>query len=128
MLKHVVVTTLLIALTLGANAKPNAYQQALSCKEDNCPYTYEFITTPKIKKTIITTFNNSAIRTPVWLFSGNSVTTPIEPIYKKKRRYIKIFTCKPHACNSDYLEGYYELSTNSFVGVYTEDHNETRIE
>lgn len=122
------VTTMLMSLAFVANAKPSAYQQALTCKADNCPYTYEFIKTPRVKKTVITAFNNSGISTPAWLFSSNSVTVPTEPVYKKKLRYMKIFTCKPHFCGSDYLEGYYELSTNSFVGVYTEDNNQMRVE
>ena len=128
MYKGILLITSMISLPFVANAKPNAYQQALTCKADNCPYTYDIITTPKVKKTMITAFNNSGISTPAWLFSSNSVTTPTEPVYEKKARYMKVFTCKPHACNSDNLEGYYNSSTNTFFGVYTEDDNKMRIE
>ncbi len=59
MLKHVMLTTLLFSLAFSANAKSSAYEQALTCKKGDCPYTYEFITTPKIKKTITNALNNS---------------------------------------------------------------------
>ena len=117
----------LTSVAFVAYAKPSSYQQALTCKDD-CPYTYEFIRTPQTKKKIITAFSNSGISTPAWLFSGNSVTSPIEPVYKKRERYVKIFTCKPHNCDTDNLEGYYKLSNHSFIGLYTEGGYQMRIE
>ena len=127
MLKNMIVITSLISVAFVATAKPSPYQEALTCKDD-CPYTYEFIKTPQVKKTITAAFKHSGISTPLWLFSGNSVTAPVEPSYEKKARVIKVFTCKPHNCDTDNLEGYYKPSNNSFVGVYTEDGYEISVE
>ena len=127
MLKHAALTTLLVSLAFSVNAKPSAYEQALTCKED-CPYTYELITTPKIKKTITKAFDNSGASIPEWLFSANSVTTPVDSFYQQEVQYINISTCKPRACDSDSLVGYYRPATDSFFGVYTKDYEQTSIE
>jgi hypothetical protein len=118
----------LSSLSIFANAAPNVMQKALKCKGQSCPYSYDFIIQPKVKKTIISSFNRSGFRTPSWLFSANSVTVPIERIVQNGYHYIKIDTCKPHFCNSDRLDGYYNVELNDFSGIYSEDGNEVRIE
>lgn len=126
MLKSLVLGMIFMSVPFIASAEPSAYQQALTCK-DECPYTNEFIRTPQVQKVIIETFNNSGIKAPKWLISGSSVTTPVEPLYYKNKRYIKIFACKPHNCNTDNIEGYYSLSNHSFGGTYTEENYEMNI-
>lgn len=110
----------LIALPFSVQAAPNAYQKAMTCSGGNCPYTYHFITTPKVKKSIQQAFHRSKVQVPSWLF-GSSVTVPVEPIKIKGRKVIKIDSCKPHDCPSDNLVGYYDPKVNKFSGTYTKN-------
>lgn len=122
MIKHIAILASLFSLPFAAQAAqavPNAYQQAITCKDNNCPYTYEFISTPKVKKSIQQAFHNSKAQVPSWLFSANSVTVPVVPTIINGNKAIKIDSCKPHDCASDNVVGYYDTKTKKFSGTYT---------
>lgn len=113
-------------LIANAESLNSLVKKTLNCNVDDCPYGFDFLAQSKVQQAVRTSFKKSGQKVPQWLF-GNSTAAPASAQSDGNQTAIYIHACQPHMCDSNFIDGFYNVQKNKFSGTYTKDYVQNQL-